>query len=288
MRLGPSVLAACLLLACGASLPAVRETSSDPRADWEAWRSQRREELAGPDGWLALVGLFWLEPGTHTIGAAADRELVLPSGPSHLGTVAYVDHAVRFTADDGTTTELVPDGEPFVLGTLRLLVIARGGRLALRVRDAASPARATLGALPAYDYDPTWRVTARVRTCDPPGRMLALVNVLGMSVDEACAAVLQAEVAGLTLALVATAAGDVPSDGYFVMLRDATSDAEETYPAGRYLDVPPADARGETVLDFNRLYTPPCGYTSLATCPLPPAENVVAVAIRAGERYVRP
>ena len=74
------------------------------------------------------------------------------------------------------------------------------------------------------------------------------------------------------------------SDGPLtVMLRDATS-GEETYGAGRYLSVPAPDATGATVIDFNFAYTPPCGFTDHATCPLPPPENELPVAIRAGER----
>jgi uncharacterized protein (DUF1684 family) len=266
---------------CGAS-PARSDASTDVVSEWRAWRAERREELARPDGWLALVGLFWLEPGTHTIGSAADAAYVLPSGPPRLGEIVVADD-VRFRSADGSVTALVADGDPIAIGSLRLLLIARGGRLALRVRDVDAPARATLGTLPAYDYDPMWRIRARVRAPEA-GRMIALVNVLGMQVDEPCAAILDLSIAGAPISLVATSLGDRP--GYFVMLRDATNEGE-TYGGGRYLEVAPADAHGETFVDMNFLYTPPCGYTSLATCPLPPRENVLATAIRAGERYDR-
>jgi uncharacterized protein (DUF1684 family) len=267
-----------LLVACGAARPRI-----EPPAAWTTWRQERHEELAGPDGWLALVGLFWLEPGTHVIGSAADAALSLPVGPAHLGRVIVADD-VRFTSDDGSIDAvLAPDGAAIAVSDLRLLLISRGGRLALRVRDPSSPARASFGGIPTYDYDPAMCVRARVRACEPPGRMLSLVNVLGMFVDEPCAAVLDASIAGTPISLVATAA----EDGYFVMLRDRSSDDGESYPGGRYLDVPAADEGAATWLDLNRLYTPPCGYTSLATCPLPPAENVVPIAIHAGERYER-
>jgi uncharacterized protein (DUF1684 family) len=165
------------------------------------------------------------------------------------------------------------------------VLIARGGRFALRVRDVESPARASFGELPVYDYDPSLRVRARVREPEP-GRMLSLVNVLGMQVDEPCIGVLELTLEGVAIALVASAGGETADDHFFVMLRDETASAGETYGAGRYLDVPAADASGQTWVDFNRLYTPPCGYTSFATCPLPPEENVLAIAIRGGERWV--
>ena len=38
------------------------------------------------------------------------------------------------------------------------------------------------------------------------------------------------------------------------------------------------------MLDFNRATNLPCAYTDLATCPLPPPENRLPVAIEAGEK----
>ncbi len=41
---------------------------------------------------------------------------------------------------------------------------------------------------------------------------------------------------------------------------------------------------GTTVLDFNKAYNPPCAFTEFATCPLPPAQNALPIAVRAGEK----
>lgn len=68
----------------------------------------------------------------------------------------------------------------------------------------------------------------------------------------------------------------------FVPVLDATS-GSETYGAGRYLDLEP-DADGTWSLDFNLLYHPSCVYDARFSCPLTPAENRLAVPIRAGER----
>ena len=267
---------ALVLASCGAA--PVRSGSTDESAAWSQWRAARREELVGPEGWLSLVGLFWLEPGEGTIGSDASSTFVLPSGPAYLGRVVVGDD-VRFVGQDHDETLALDT--PVALGSLRLVLIERGGRRALRVRDVDSPARQSFGEIPVYDYDASMRVRARVRA-PVAGRMLSLVNVLGMQVDEPCAAVLELALDGNAITLVASDDGE---GGYFVMLRDATASDGETYGAGRYLDVTAADANGETWVDFNRLYTPPCGYTSLATCPLPPEENVLSIPIRAGERY---
>jgi uncharacterized protein (DUF1684 family) len=73
----------------------------------------------------------------------------------------------------------------------------------------------------------------------------------------------------------------------FFILRDTTSQAT-TYGSGRFLytGLPSngLDKAGDLLLDFNRMENPPCAYTAYATCPLPPRQNRLRVAIPAGER----
>ncbi len=73
-------------------------------------------------------------------------------------------------------------------------------------------------------------------------------------------------------------------DYLFVPFTDLTN-GHETYGGGRYLDlrVPPAGTTG-LLLDFNRAYNPSCAYNHGYSCPVPPAENRLAVAIPAGVR----
>ncbi|WP_224996834.1 DUF1684 domain-containing protein [Cesiribacter sp. SM1] len=68
----------------------------------------------------------------------------------------------------------------------------------------------------------------------------------------------------------------------FVPFADETS-ARETYGAGRYLEVPDPEGN-KIVLDFNQAYNPYCAYNERYTCPLPPKENILPVAIEAGEK----
>jgi hypothetical protein len=68
----------------------------------------------------------------------------------------------------------------------------------------------------------------------------------------------------------------------FVPFVDATS-GTETYGAGRYLDID-REEDGTYSLDFNLAYHPSCVYDMRFSCPLTPAENRLAVPIRAGER----
>jgi uncharacterized protein (DUF1684 family) len=75
------------------------------------------------------------------------------------------------------------------------------------------------------------------------------------------------------------------SAGLFIPFRDATTGAE-TYSTGRYIDLKENTA-GVYELDFNRSYNPYCAYNSAYSCPVPPSENTLAVAIRAGEKIYR-
>jgi len=68
----------------------------------------------------------------------------------------------------------------------------------------------------------------------------------------------------------------------FVPFLDKTS-GNETYGAGRYLDLEPEDD-GTYSLDFNLAYHPSCVYDPKFSCPLTPAENRLPIRIEAGER----
>ncbi|WP_210516786.1 DUF1684 domain-containing protein [Hymenobacter terricola] len=70
----------------------------------------------------------------------------------------------------------------------------------------------------------------------------------------------------------------------FIPFTDLTN-GHESYGGGRYLDVPlPAPNATEIKLDFNRAYNPYCAYNNDYSCPVPPAENRLQVAIPAGEK----
>jgi uncharacterized protein (DUF1684 family) len=83
---------------------------------------------------------------------------------------------------------------------------------------------------------------------------------------------------GSEAALIAFQQGDA----LFIPFRDATS-GSDTYGAGRYVEAEGLGA-GRYLLDFNRAYNPYCAYNDDWRCPLPPTDNWLTVAIRAGEK----
>ncbi len=94
-------------------------------------------------------------------------------------------------------------------------------------------------------------------------------------------ATLRFELGGRPLALHAYGFADSEEGSLFIPFADATS-GQETYGAGRYLDLEPEDD-GSYTLDFNLAYHPLCVYSPYFSCPLPPAENRLPVRIEAGE-----
>jgi uncharacterized protein (DUF1684 family) len=89
---------------------------------------------------------------------------------------------------------------------------------------------------------------------------------------------------GETVALQAYRA-DPDEDRFWLPFRDETS-GDETYGAGRYLDLDESDRteEGDWLLDFNRAYTPFCAYSAAYECPLVPMENWLDVPVEAGEK----
>lgn len=91
---------------------------------------------------------------------------------------------------------------------------------------------------------------------------------------------------GHTLAVFKPVGEDATPGHLFLPFTDQTS-GRSTYGGGRYIDLS-EDATGVFTLDFNLAYHPYCVYNPLYSCPVPPAENRLRVAIAAGERLSDP
>lgn len=284
------------VLAAGCAGSASRQ-SADPAylAEIDAWHAEREAALAAESGWLSLVGLYPIAPGTQTLGSSPEAALRLPApAPALVGTLELgaagelaldIAPGVALTVAGEPRTgrlALASDaaGEPTVveLGTLRCYVIDRGGEHFLRVKDSASPARLAFTGVERFTVDPRWRVEARLEA--DSARTIAIPNVLGQLSEEPCPGRLVFRLEGRECALWPLGAA---GEELFIIFADATS-GSETYGAGRFLSAPAPDAAGRVTLDFNRAVNPPCAFSPYATCPLPPAGNTLAVSVRAGEK----
>jgi len=166
------------------------------------------------------------------------------------------------------------------IGALSFVIIERGERIGLRVRDPEASSRLQFRGIDCFPYNPAWRVEGRFEPFAAP-RTLRVQDVIGGTQEFPSPGTIIFHRGKMEHHLdVVEEPGE---DEYFVIFRDLTA-GKTTYAAGRFLYVARPDATGRVVVDFNRSYTPPCGFTPFSTCPLPPRQNWLPFSIRAGER----
>jgi hypothetical protein len=221
------------------------------RAGYPEWRAWRLETVAAPTGNLSLIETRWLQPGDET---TADEALA-----GHPETVV--------------ATEL----------TRRNLETGEAER-GIRLWDSESPAIRAFETITAFPFDPAWVIEARFtpvagdRTVpfehlrDNGGtRDLVVPGDITFSRD------------GVEYTLSA-----FDDDGTLLLVfGDSTNGADGpngTYASGRFLFVTRDGDRA--VLDFNRAFVPPCGFSDQYNCPLPPRNNRFDLPVEAGEKVV--
>ena len=291
------VFAAACRQATTSTKPATAFDASAHKNEIEKWQQNRLASLTKDDGWLTLVGLFWLNEGENKFGSAAKNPVVLPmdKAPAVAGSLWLEKGRVRLAARPGV--EITADSKPVAaldlkddnddsgptilkLGSLLINVVKRSERIGVRVKDTESRTRREFKGLEYYPIDPKWRIEARFEPYQPP-KMIPITNVLSMTDDETSPGALAFEVDGKTYRIDPIL--EKGETDLFVMIADETT-GRETYGAGRYLYVSPPDAAGKVVIDFNKSYSPPCAFTNFATCPLPPRQNHLPFRIEAGEK----
>jgi hypothetical protein len=261
----------------------------------EGWRKAREARLRGDEGWLTVAGLFWLNEGENRFGSDPKAEVVLPahSAPPQAGILRL--HQGKVTVEVAPGVAVTSAGKPvtrmelrsdvpgpedvLALGALRFFVIDRSGRTAIRLRDLQAPARRTFAGLRWFPIRKEYRVVGRF-VPHPQPKKLAVPNILGLADEMESPGVVVFRLGGQELRLEPVYE-DAGRKELFFIFRDRTS-GHETYGAGRFFYAP-NPTNGEVVLDFNKAYTPPCGFTRYATCPLPPKQNRLPLRIEAGE-----
>ena len=265
---------------------ALPTTSSDLRAGWDAWHTAREDELRAPHGWLSLTALHWLTPEPAPVDGLPGLWSATPDG-----VVISADRAdglaVRGVHDllpvDGTARLHPVDGLPGSLVEIgdRIVEIARRtDSHVLRIRDPHAVTRTSFTGVPAFEVDERWVLDAHFTPYAAPRTITVDAVVDGLQHFPTALGEVRLDIDGQQHTLVALQG---KGGGLTLHFRDATSGVS-TYPGGRVVRTDDPAADGSVTVDLNRLVNLPCAFTDFATCPLPPAGNVLAVAVEAGER----
>lgn len=286
------VLLAALLAGCSSTVTKT-ELPENYHEDLATWKQDRDERLRAESGWVNLAGLFWLEEGLNTFGSSEENDVVFPdAAPGTIGSIFLSNSTLTFTAAPGvevTLDSIVEDSaivydatdgilRVMELGRYRWFIIERAGNYGIRLRDLEHPRTKESLNLDYFDWSADWRVKAEYRPFDTP-RTISIDNIVGYSFEEEFTGEFVFEVDGEEYSVWPS----IGEDYAFIMFGDVTS-GDESYGGGRYLVTDPPDENNEVIIDFNRAYNPPCAFTPFATCPIPPSENQLPVAVTAGEK----
>ena len=258
------------------------------------WHADRLSRLKDKNGWLALAGLYWLKDGLNTFGSDTSNNLVFPVyAPPFIGTlelkdsIVYLQETVQPVLIDSVPAsqiKLVDDmsGKPtqMQLGRYAWNIIKRSEHFGVRLRDYESPLRDTLKNVPIFETNEQYRVFADYKPFDVPEKQV-VHTVIGTDAENIIPGVLSFRLKGKKYSLYPA----VYDKEWSIVFGDQTN-GEETYDAGRFLDITAPDEHNQVIIDFNKAYNPPCAFTAYATCQLPHRSNILPVRIEAGEKAV--
>ncbi len=252
-------------------------------AAWRAWHAQHDVRLAARHGFLAITSLHWL---TETPQRFGDAPGTWRTGQD--GVVVELGDGEKLVIDGAEvggrySFGVIPErgGIDASWGDAVIEVAKRGGYDIVRPRHPNTPLRLRFAGTPAYPPDPRWVVDGRFVPFAQPRPTTVGAAVDGLQHVYDAPGRIEFELDGQPLSLTAFPGQDPGS--LTVLFTDATSGIT-TYAANRVLQLQAPDPDGRVALDFNRATNLPCAYTDLATCPLPPPENRLPVAIEAGDK----
>ncbi len=278
-----------IFIACACTTTPVQEFGSEE--EWMDWRGKRKDRLRSTWGYMNLAGLYWLEEGENTFGSDSANTLVFPpEAPGVIGKFFRNGEEVVFTSSmgaieidsassEGGTVYGPLVNETILMRTDRFLwyVLERSGKIGIRLLDLEHPKLSRDLDLRYYDYNPDF-ITEATYVEYPFPKTIPITDVLGLNYEIEIPGQLQFVLEGMSLSLEVMPEGDE----FFLIFSDETS-AVETYGSGRYMYAKNPGPGNKTVLDFNKSYCPPCAFTDYATCYIPPPENQLSLAIKAGE-----
>ncbi|GAA1553340.1 DUF1684 domain-containing protein [Kribbella sancticallisti] len=261
--------------------------SADELQRWKQWCADRTRSVTSTPGNLTLVsyqalGDQWapIEGAVEASARVADGEGIWLRTPEGYGVtvdgepVAGEVFVGRLRAGTGPVVRR----EHFAYEVFSL----DGSDYELRVYDEYSDALDNFGGIEVYDYAPEFLLTGEFHAY---GATDAVPWAFTRSVDtghvKQVPGTVMVSISGVRHELVAFLDGSE----LVIVFADATTGAE-SYAPGRFLRTQVTGDRSSVSVDFNRAFIPPCGFSDFYSCPIPPPQNKLALAVRAGERRV--
>lgn len=248
------------------------------------FRTRREEQARDAKGSLALVLTQWVDASQEIWGVPgtwSPRADGLPGLSLTVGT----DEGVRVNGEivNGTLEIDGPGAEhPATIvfsETRQGTIIGEAGLFALRVWDSESDEIQRFGGIDSFDYAPEWVITGKWKP-NPEGTVLEMDKKSGSTAVETIPGEIEFTHDGHTISLVTVSTGRALQ----IVFADETN-GDETYSVGRFLFVVP-NPDGTVTLDFNLAVLPPCAFSYSFNCPIPPKQNRLPFAVRAGEKNV--
>lgn len=267
--------------------------SPDYISEVHQWHKKRIERLKDENGWLTLVGLYWLDEGENSFGSDKENHIIFPeNSPGKIGSITLKDTTISLnvienvtvTNNEGPVKKIILQhdltGSPTILnlGTLRWYIIKRDEKYGIRLRDTNAPLRQEFEGIERFPVSNDWELEAKFEAYNPP-KTISLPTQLGTVVEEKSPGAAVFKINDKEYRLDAIDAGN----RFWFIFADETN-GKETYGAGRYLYMDKPDSTGKMIIDFNYAYNPPCVFTKYATCSFAPKQNHLRLRVTAGEK----
>ncbi len=281
--------------------PCAQTLSDGDRAEIQQFRATLADSMRGPQSPLNMVALYRLKPGETSVGSSFVSTVRLNHLPSEAVRVRLADSRLEvLQPSTGFPSGFTVGGKPatagpvsfdadgtsptFQMGSVSFVLRHKFGYF-LVGRDMQAPSFTGFRALNWYAPDAHYRLLAQWKPWPQP-HILRVANVLGQVNEETTYGVAEFTLDGHTYQLEPSIVKGRAKPLFFVF-RDTTS-RSTTYGGGRFLDAStPSNGlsgQGTVVLDFNQARNPWCAFSVHTSCPIPPVQNRLHVAIPAGEQ----
>lgn len=222
-------------------------TTTAAEVAWQEWHRGREHRVVQPQGNLALIETIYFNEGEDI-------------------------NSQDWLAGRPDTVQITEIERHDFSGNL----VAKG----IRLWDSNSDAIQNFTHIDTFPYDPAWVLTGTFTKHDS-FQPVAFEHIRdnGGSRDLAVPGDIDIDIAGEHYTLQA-----FYDEGPSILVFADPTNGKETYGAGRFLYVDFVPDSDQVILDFNRAWVPPCGYSIHYNCPLPPQQNRIAVPVRAGEK----